>query len=122
MMKKTRMSYARNCQGIKVKKCCASCQHKCVNKDGSRLCTLTMRRVSTNSRCLSWEMMEKLHNAGLCIGHVKSEEYLKYALKIRVKEQKAIEKGEMGNEGQLSIADLRSRYEYYRKESIFIEM
>ena len=121
-MKKTRMSYARNCQGIKVKKCCASCQHKCVNKDGSRLCTLTMRRVSTNSRCLSWEMMEKLHNAGLGNGYVKNNEYLRYALKIREKEQEAIENGEMENSEQLSVADLRKRYEYYRKASIFIEM
>ena len=121
-MKKTRTLYARNCMGIKVKKCCASCQHKCVNKDGSRLCALTMQRVNPYFKCPKWEMMEKLHNAGLGNGNVKSEEYLKYSLKIRVKEHKAIENGEMKNDERLSITDLRKRYEYYRKESIFMEM
>lgn len=121
-MKKTRTTYARNCMGIKVKKCCASCQHKCVRKDGSRLCALTMKKVYPYSKCPKWEMMEKLQNVGIGNGYVKDKEYLKYALKIRVEELEAIEKGEMKKDEQLSVSTLRKRFGYNRKESIFIEM
>ena len=119
---KTRKTNVRNCMGIKVKKCCASCQHKCVKQDGSRLCALTMQMVNPYFKCRNWEMMEKLQNTGLGNGQVKSEEYLKYALKIRIEEQEAIEKREMEKDEQLSVIALRKRFEYNRKESIFMEM
>ena len=67
-------------------------------------------------------MMEKLQNVGLGNGHVKNGDYLKYALKIRVEELEAIEKGEMKKDEQLSVITLRKRFGYNRKESIFIEM
>ena len=67
-------------------------------------------------------MMEKLQNVGVGNGNVKDKEYLKYALKIRVEELEAIEKGEMKKDEQLSVITLRKRFGYNRKESIFIEM
>ena len=67
-------------------------------------------------------MMEKLQNVGVGNGYVKDKEYLKYALKIRVEELEAIEKGEMKKDEQLSVITLRKRFGYNRKGSIFIDM
>lgn len=86
------------------------------------MCALTMLKVYPYLKCPKWEMMEKLHNAGSGNGCVKSGEYLKYALKIRVAEQEAIEKDELKADECLSVKALRKKFEYNRKESVFIEI
>ena len=43
-MNKIRITSVSNAYGVKVKKCCASCQHKCIENDGTRVCSLTMTR------------------------------------------------------------------------------
>ena len=44
-MEKIRITSVRNAHGVKVKRCCASCQHKCVEADGTRVCALKMMMV-----------------------------------------------------------------------------
>ena len=70
----------RNEQGIKVRKCCASCQHKCIKTDGVRLCAAKMEQVKSNDRCKQWQMSEGLMNAGLSGGVVRKLEFTKVEL------------------------------------------
>ena len=65
MMNKMRITSVRNAQGVKVKRCCASCQHKCIKLDGTRLCSLTMTEVKQKFKCKQWQMSEGLTKAGL---------------------------------------------------------
>ena len=71
MTKATRISSVRNEHGVKVRKCCASCQHKEIDVDGIRSCKLTKELVGQKSRCKHWEMNDGLKNAGLSGGVVR---------------------------------------------------
>ena len=64
MTKAIRITSVRNAYGVKVKRCCASCQHKCIEKDGTRVCALMMLKVAQRFRCKQWEMSDGLKNAG----------------------------------------------------------
>ena len=59
-----RITSVRNAHGIKVKRCCASCQHKCIEKDGSRTCALMMIKVEQKLKCKQWQMSDGLKKAG----------------------------------------------------------
>ena len=59
-----RITSVRNAQGIKVKRCCASCQHKCIEINGTRICALTMQKVQQKYKCKQWEMSDGMKNAG----------------------------------------------------------
>ena len=59
-----------NAYHIKVKVCCASCQHKEVLKDGSRICNQMKLIVEAASVCQQWQMSDGLKNAGLLSGGV----------------------------------------------------
>ena len=41
-MNNMKITSVRNAYGVKVKRCCASCQHKCIEKDGTRVCAQMM--------------------------------------------------------------------------------
>ena len=41
-MKNVGIMSVRNAYGVKVKRCCASCQHKCIDKEGARVCAQMM--------------------------------------------------------------------------------
>ena len=60
----------KNRYGIEVKECCASCQHKENQKDGSRVCAKMQLLVEAKNCCRLWEMSEGLENAGLQTGGV----------------------------------------------------
>lgn len=61
MMEKTRTSYARNCLGIKVKKCCASCQFKVVTRKlTQRRCVKLDKEVDPLGFCKKWRMSKLL--------------------------------------------------------------
>ena len=49
---------------IEVKECCASCQHKEVLKNGSRVCTKMELLVRATNKCRFWQMSEGLKKAG----------------------------------------------------------
>ena len=66
----------RNAYGIRVKRCCASCQHKSVRDLGVRICLLTQLIVKQTDVCPLWQMSDGLMNAGRGGGKVHSKDYL----------------------------------------------
>ena len=60
-----------NGYGIMIKKCCASCQHKCLDDFARRECQMTRRRVKAGYVCGDWEMSEQLEALGCEHGHVQ---------------------------------------------------
>ena len=59
-----RITSVRNAHGVKVKRCCASCQHKCIKRDGTRFCALKMMVVEQKYKCKQWQMSDGMKNAG----------------------------------------------------------
>ena len=61
-----RFEWVRNMQGIRVKKCCASCAHKDLMRAVSkRYCSISGNCVDPLDVCESWEMSEQMKVAGL---------------------------------------------------------
>ena len=61
-----RFEWVRNMQGIRVKKCCASCAHKDLTRAVSkRYCSISGNCVDPLNVCESWEMSEQMKIAGL---------------------------------------------------------
>ena len=73
-MEKIRITRVRNTQGVKVKRCCASCQHKCIDKEGARVCAQMMIIVEQMFECKQWQMSDGLKNAGKVGGVVHDKE------------------------------------------------
>ena len=59
-----RITSVRNAHGVKVKRCCASCQHKCIESDGTRVCAQMMIKVEQKFKCKQWQMSDGVKNAG----------------------------------------------------------
>ena len=58
--KMVRNSWATNADGIRVKRCCASCRHKLIMMEGNRLCELKHEKVKKAFKCRRWEMSDLL--------------------------------------------------------------
>ena len=71
MEKIIRITSVRNAHGVKVKRCCASCQHKCMESDGTRICAQMMIKVEQKFKCKQWQMSDGLKNAGKSGGVVR---------------------------------------------------
>ena len=69
--KKTRITSVRNGHGIRVRKMCASCQHKSIDNEGTRICGLMQLKVKQKFCCKQWLMSEGLMDAGKSGGVVK---------------------------------------------------
>ena len=69
-MNNMRIVSVRNSYDVKVKRCCASCQHKCIKDDGTRFCALKMTVVEQKFKCKQWLMSDGMKNAGLQNGGV----------------------------------------------------
>ena len=63
--------YVRNNCGIRIKRCCASCNLKEIQSTGKRICTLTQENVNALHVCEHWEIHEGLVNAGRRKGVVR---------------------------------------------------
>ena len=50
------MAEVMNMHGVGVQKCCASCQHKGIEADGTRVCTKMMLKVKSDFCCGLWQM------------------------------------------------------------------
>lgn len=61
----------RNLFGVIVKRWCGSCAHKCILKDGTRLCANMMLKVEQNFVCDQWEMSDTMKTAGYGGGVVR---------------------------------------------------
>ena len=55
---------------VRVKKWCASCQHREVQNDGTRICSKVGLIVEQKFKCSQWEMSDGLKIAGLQTGAV----------------------------------------------------
>jgi hypothetical protein len=53
-----------NAYDIKIRKMCASCQHKWIEKDGTRVCMLMLMKVEKEFCCQHWQMGDGLKKAG----------------------------------------------------------
>lgn len=95
-MKKEKMNQdlmLMNRYGIKVKRCCASCQHKCLDDFASRTCELTGQKVRSKNKCDEWQMSEQLEMLGCAHGRVQRREYQLTLLEVRASERLAIQRG-----------------------------
>jgi len=59
-----------NMYRVRVRKWCASCQHKEVLDDGTRICAMMQLKVKQKFVCQKWQMSDGLKNAGLQTGAV----------------------------------------------------
>ena len=66
-----RIAYANNEFGLRMKRFCGSCQHKCISPFGQRTCELTRRKVERTDRCRYWLMSFTLAALGKETGIVK---------------------------------------------------
>ena len=94
-----------------VKKCCASCHYKMIEKNGSRVCRLTQILVKQQFGCSKWDMAEGLKNMGRSQSMIKRREYLMFVLEIRMQERKAMDDGAMLPEDAATFDTLRKRFE-----------
>ena len=83
-----------NRYGIAVKKCCASCQHKCLTDMAERKCEMTGKRVRANHKCDDWELSEKLEMLGCEQGKVQRRAYQLTLLEVRASESHAMMRGQ----------------------------
>ena len=72
-MAEVRIQSVYNKYGIRVKRCCASCGHKCILNDGDRLCAIKQIIVGQKFRCKKW-VMNGLENAGKGGGDVRQKD------------------------------------------------
>ena len=82
-----------NRYGITVKKCCASCQHKCLDDFAHRTCGLTGHKVRGKNKCGEWQMSEQLEMMGCERGKVQRREYQLTLLEVRASESLAMQRG-----------------------------
>ena len=55
---------------IEIKACCASCQHREIQNDGTRICSMVGLIVEQKFKSQHWEMADGLKAAGLQKGAV----------------------------------------------------
>lgn len=97
---------------IIFKTCCASCMHKQIQNDGSRLCELEGLLVESQHTCEQWEVnasMVKTEDRGM--GKVKRHEYLMFVLETRTLERQAVDEGTMSPDDMSTLDSLRKRFE-----------
>ena len=65
---------------IKIKECCASCQHREVLNDGTRLCKKVGLIVEQKFKCRQWQMSDGLkkagHQTGAVVRHLETKEII----------------------------------------------
>ena len=109
-MNKVRITSVRNAHYCKIKKCCASCQHKCIESDGTRVCAQMMLKVQQKFKCKQWQMSDGLKNAGKCNGKVKRKEYLIYVQEIRCAESDDIKNGIITEQERKTLKEIRQMF------------
>ena len=110
MAKEIRITSVRNAHGCKIKKCCASCQHKDVANDGTKVCSLILEKVEQKSKCKKWKMVDSLKNAGKGGGKVKRKEYLIYVQEVRSSENDDIKYGIITEQERKTLGEIRRMF------------
>ena len=109
-MNEIRITSVRNAHGAKVKRCCASCQHKCVDGEGKRICAQMMLKVEQKFKCKQWQMSDGLKNAGKSEGKIKRKEYLAFLLEIRSAESDDIQRGISTKQERKTLEQIRQLF------------
>ena len=92
-----------------LKKCCASCQHREIEENGSRLCTKMQLYVKQKFVCSDWRKSRGFKKGPM--GKVKRREYLTFVKVIRVVEMEAIEEGTLQPKDITPAETLRRLFE-----------
>ena len=100
----------KNRNRIEIKECCASCQHKEILPDGTRVCKLMEMIMESGFRCNQWGLEEHLQHAGEGWGRVKKKTYLAFVLSIREEENQMIDEGLLLESERTSTMKLRLEY------------
>ena len=80
----------RNKYGVKIRKCCASCDARVITTTGTyRMCSLDHREVKPYDGCNNWQLSEGLEEAGSAKGGVKRKAYFNYLQEVRDREATA---------------------------------
>ena len=86
--------YVLNQQGLRVRKCCASCMHKTeTTSDKYRECLKHGIIVSPGDVCNDWMMSKPLRMAMKSEGRIKRIDYLMFVLNVRQSEWEAHDQG-----------------------------
>ena len=96
---------------VRIKECCASCRHKTIENDGSRICSLMQIMVKQQFKCQKWAVAEGLAQTHWHMGKVKRREYLVFVFEIRMQEREAIDNGILLPEDVATLDSLRERFE-----------
>lgn len=72
--RRTDMETVVNDHYVRVKKWCASCEHREVDEEGTRICKLMQLRVKGDFVCPRWQLSSGLQNAGISGGKVKHKD------------------------------------------------
>lgn len=94
---------------VMVKQCCASCQHREILEDGTRLCKQMQLYVKRKYVCSKWKKSKRFKNGPM--GKVKRREYLLFVMAVRAMEQDAIDNELIRPEDVCSVRMLRQRFE-----------
>ena len=49
----------------RIKRCCASCQHKEIDDEGTRICIMMQLKVEKRFRCPRWKLSDQLAKSKL---------------------------------------------------------
>lgn len=110
----------RNCQGILINRCCASCKFKDLTRlISSRFCLQHHKSVKPKGHCKEWAMSEQLEAAGSGRGKVKYRAYLRYLLEVRGDESLADQLGI--RTPHKTIGEIRQEFES-KHGSIFLSL
>lgn len=64
------LQFVVNAEGVRIKKCCASCKFKkCTNDNDHRKCTLNGKKVTNDFLCLDWKIGDFFEH--LKVGYIK---------------------------------------------------
>ena len=110
----------KNRNRIEIKECCASCQHKEILPDGTRICKLMEMIMESGFRCKHWGLDEHLQHAGEGWGRVKKKEYLAFVLSVREEENQMIDEGLLSESERTSVLELRLEYRKRQKDFVFL--
>ncbi len=120
MEEQKRILRVRNKHGVKVKRCCLSCQYKTYDEKEGRYCSKMMIKLGKRFYCKLWEMADEIKKVGDNKGRVKTKAYLNYVKNIRLDEMESIRLGILKPEDCRTIADIRKEY-LKEHESIYFE-
>ncbi len=106
-----RIQRVRNKRGIKIKKCCSSCENIQVSNSGVRTCCKMLLKVEPCFTCPKWVMAQKYMDVGGDPAKVKSKAYLEYVQAVRDDESESIRQGIMTEGARKPILVIRREYE-----------